>query len=156
MTTYGFKQLIVDATHILPQSLSCIDLIFTDQLNYVMTYFVRELQPPPPPHFLGHPHLTQLAPPPLSKIFVFPPLFSIPPRYSDVSHRPHAAPFFLSPTHQPSSHIINRFKQISKGWLYQFNHRFLKKPRIFNFLNLLTNISGYLDSWDIFRFIFRP
>ena len=29
---------LVDATHILPQSLSCIGLIFTDQLNYVMAY----------------------------------------------------------------------------------------------------------------------
>ena len=35
-TTDGFKQLISDATHILPQSLSCIDLIFTDQPNYVI------------------------------------------------------------------------------------------------------------------------
>ena len=32
-TTHGFKQLISDATHILPQSLSGIDLIFTDQPN---------------------------------------------------------------------------------------------------------------------------
>ena len=35
-TTHGFKQLISDATHILPQSTSCIDLIFTDQPNYVI------------------------------------------------------------------------------------------------------------------------
>ena len=35
-TTHGFKQLISDATHILLQSLSCIDLIFTDQPNYVI------------------------------------------------------------------------------------------------------------------------
>ena len=35
-TTHGFKQLISDATHILSQSLSCIDLIFTDQPNYVI------------------------------------------------------------------------------------------------------------------------
>ena len=35
-TTYGFKQLIFHATHILPQSLSCIDLLFTDQSNYVV------------------------------------------------------------------------------------------------------------------------
>ena len=34
-TTHVFKQLIFDATHILPQSTSCIDLIFTDQPNYV-------------------------------------------------------------------------------------------------------------------------
>ena len=36
MTTHGFKQLISDVTHILPQSLSCIDLIFTNQPNYVI------------------------------------------------------------------------------------------------------------------------
>ena len=35
-TTHGFKQLVSDATHILPQSLTCIDLIFTDQLNYAI------------------------------------------------------------------------------------------------------------------------
>ena len=34
-TAYGFKQLIFYPTHILPQSSSCVDLIFTDQLNYV-------------------------------------------------------------------------------------------------------------------------
>ena len=30
---YGFHQLISDPTHLLPNSLSCIDLIFTDQPN---------------------------------------------------------------------------------------------------------------------------
>ena len=35
-TKNGFKQLISDATHILPQSTSCIDLIFTDQPNYII------------------------------------------------------------------------------------------------------------------------
>ena len=35
-TTHGFKQLISDATHILPQSTSCIDVIVTDQPNYVI------------------------------------------------------------------------------------------------------------------------
>ena len=35
-TAHGFKQLISDTTHILPQSLSCIDLIFTDQPNFVI------------------------------------------------------------------------------------------------------------------------
>ena len=34
--THGFKQIISDPTHILPQSSSCIDLIFTDQPNYVI------------------------------------------------------------------------------------------------------------------------
>ena len=35
-TTHGFDQLIFDATHVLPQSMSCIDLIFTDQPNYII------------------------------------------------------------------------------------------------------------------------
>ena len=35
-TTYGFKHLISHATHILPQSTSCIDLILTDQPNYII------------------------------------------------------------------------------------------------------------------------
>ena len=35
-TTDGFKELISDPTHILPQSSSCIGLIFTDQPNYVI------------------------------------------------------------------------------------------------------------------------
>ena len=33
---HGFKQLISNPTHILPQSSSCIDLIFTDQNDYVI------------------------------------------------------------------------------------------------------------------------
>ena len=35
-TTHDFKQLISDATQILPQSTSCIDIIFTDQPNYII------------------------------------------------------------------------------------------------------------------------
>ena len=35
-TTHGFKEIISDPTHILPQLSSCIDLIFTDQYNYVI------------------------------------------------------------------------------------------------------------------------
>ena len=35
-TTHGIKQLISDANHILLTSMSCIDLIFTDQPNYVL------------------------------------------------------------------------------------------------------------------------
>ena len=34
-TTHVFKQIISDPTHILPNSSYCIDLIFTDQPNYV-------------------------------------------------------------------------------------------------------------------------
>ena len=35
-TTYGLQQLISDPTHILPNSSTCIDLIFTDQLHLVV------------------------------------------------------------------------------------------------------------------------
>ena len=35
-TMHGFKKIIFDPTYILPQSSSCIDLIFTDQPNYVI------------------------------------------------------------------------------------------------------------------------
>ena len=35
-TTYGLQQLISDPTHILPNSSTCIDLIFTDQSNLVV------------------------------------------------------------------------------------------------------------------------
>ena len=35
-TMHGFKQIISDPTHILPQSSSCTDLIFTDRPNYVI------------------------------------------------------------------------------------------------------------------------
>ena len=39
---YGFNQLISEPTHILPQSSSCIDLIFTNQLNMI---FKSEVHP---------------------------------------------------------------------------------------------------------------
>ena len=35
-SSYGFKQLISEPTHLLPTSSSCIDLIFTNQPNMVM------------------------------------------------------------------------------------------------------------------------
>ena len=33
---YGLQQLISDSTHLLPNSSSCIDLIFTDQPNLIV------------------------------------------------------------------------------------------------------------------------
>ena len=38
---YNFHQLISEPTHLLPQSNSCIDLIFTDQPNLVVTYGIQ-------------------------------------------------------------------------------------------------------------------
>ena len=39
-TTHGFKQLIFNATHMLPQSTPCNNLIFTDQHNYLINWLV--------------------------------------------------------------------------------------------------------------------
>ena len=38
---YYFHQLISEPTHLLPQSNSCIDLIFTDQPNLVVNYGIQ-------------------------------------------------------------------------------------------------------------------
>ena len=37
-TMHGLSQLILDTTHLLPNFLSCIDLIFTDQPNLTVDY----------------------------------------------------------------------------------------------------------------------
>ena len=60
----------------------------------------------------------------------------------------------LNATHQPSLHLINGFKQISKRWFYQFNCRFPSKID-FWFFKSFINISGYLSLKDFFRFILR-
>ena len=39
-TTHGFKQLIFNATHMLPQSTPCNNLTFTDQHNYLINWLV--------------------------------------------------------------------------------------------------------------------
>ena len=95
---------------------------------------------------------------PLFKIIVSSPIFSIPPPFKVFQTvpppSPRRPPWFPNPTHQPSLHMINEFKQISKGWFYQFTCWYLSKIN-FNCLNPFTNISGYLDLWDIFMFIFR-
>ena len=57
-------------------------------------------------------------------------------------------------THQPSLHIINWFKQISKGWFYQSNCCFLSKANFGLFKSLYKHIRLFY-LWDIFRFIFR-
>ena len=84
--------------------------------------------PPPPP-----PPSPRLPPPPSPRFFksLFPvPSFSVPTPFqviSDSSLHSQATPSSPNPTHQPSVHLINEFKQISKGWFYQINCRFLSK-----------------------------
>ena len=112
--------------------------------------------PAPLPHFKVPTSSPKL--PPFLKIFVSRPLFFVPPPFKVFQTvpppHPHTNPSCPNLTHQPSSHIINVFKQISKGWFYQFNCRLLSKIN-FDFLNPITNVSGYLNLCDIFRFIFR-
>ena len=81
--------------------------------------------------------------------FLFHPLLRYFRQFPPPSHNP-LLPLPNTPT---SLYIINRFKQISKRCFYQFNCCFLSN--IFDFLNPFTNISGYLNLWDIFRFILR-
>ena len=108
------------------------------------------LAPPPLPYF-RHPLLHPACPPPPSPRFfksLFPvPSFSVPTPFqviSDSSLHSQATPSSPNPTHQPSVHLINEFKQISKGWFYQINVAFCQKS-ISNFLNFFTNMSGYLN-----------
>ena len=88
---------------------------------WLITQFVRGFQPPP--SFSGTHHLTQLAP--LFKIFVSPLIFSVPLLFkvfeivSLTLTQP--LPALIRPTNLPW------FKQISKGWFYQFNCCFLSK-----------------------------
>ena len=102
--------------------------------------------------FLRDPPLHPACPTPF-KIRVSPPLFFVTPTFKlfQTVPPPHATPSSPNSTHQPSLQLINGFKQISKGWFYQFNCHFL----IFDILNPFTNISGFLNLWVIFRFIFR-
>ena len=86
-----------------------------------------------------HP-LTQLVP--FLKALLPLPFFLFHPilRYFRQFPHPHATPFFPNPTHQPSLHIINGFKQISKGWFCQFNCRFLSKINFWFFKSLYKYI----------------
>ena len=100
--------------------------------------------------FQGTHPLTQLAPF-LESLFSLPSfLFHPLLRYFSIS-----TPSCPNPTLQPSLLIISRFKQISKVWFYQLNCCFLSKINFWFFSNAFTNIFGYLNLWDIFRFIFR-
>ena len=66
--------------------------------------------------------------------FLLHPAFKL---FETVPTRPHATSFCPNPTHQPFLHIVNGFKQISKGQFYQFSCPFLSNP--------FTNKSGHLN-----------
>ena len=91
------------------------------------------LAPPPPPLFKAPTPSPSLPPPPSPRFFksLFPvPSFSVPTPFqviSDSSLHSQATPSSPNPTHQPSVHLINEFKQISKGWFLPDQCRFLSK-----------------------------
>ena len=117
---------------------------------YLLLIVCNMVLAPPPLPYLRHPLLHPACPPPLPRFFksLFPvPSFSVPTPFqviSDSSLHSQATPSSPNPTHQPSVHLINEFKQISKGWFYQINVAFCQKS-ISNFLNFFTNMSGYLN-----------
>ena len=95
--------------------------------------------------FLRHPPLEPTCP--LFKIFVSPPLFSVPPflpllRYSDSSPHPHAT-FCPNPAHQPSLHVtgVNKYQKVD----FTSSTVVFHQKSIFDFLNPFTNRLGYLN-----------
>ena len=102
---------------------------------YVWIYIVRKGVPAPP--FLRHPSIDlACAPPPIFKFlcplpsFPFHPLLRYFRQFTPPSCKSVSQPFW--PTN------LSWFKQISKGWIYQFNCHFLSKTN-FNLLNPFTN-----------------
>ena len=80
----------------------------------------------------------------LRGVFISPSLFSVPPPFKVFeASSPHATPSCPNPIDQPSLHIINRFKQISKGRFYHFNCHFLSKVNFLFFLIPFKNILIY-------------
>ena len=95
--------------------------------------------------------------PPLKSLFPLPSFLSQPLlKYFELFPQPSCRqpPSCHKPTYQPSLHIINGFKRISKRWFYHFTCTIYQKS-IFNSLDPFTIISGHLNLWDIFRFVFR-
>ena len=74
---------------------------------------------------------------PYFKIFVSPPLFSVPPPFKVFQTVPPTFMQIPPPLIWPTN--LSWFKQISKGQIYQFNCRFLSKIN-FNLLNPFTTL----------------
>ena len=113
---------------------------------------MRWFQPPPPFFKAPIPSLSSLF-----KIFVSPPLFSVPPPFKvfqTVAPTPIQPPLTLiQHTNLPYIQLMS-LNKYQKGDFNSSTVAFYQKS-IFDFLNPFTNMSGYLNLWDIFRFIFR-
>ena len=99
----------------------------------------------PAPLFLRHPPLDPVCPLPPPNPPFFKSLFPLPsflfyPLLRYFRQSPphlHATPSYPNLIYQPSLHTMNGFKQISEGWFYQFNCRFLSKIKFWFFKSLL-------------------
>ena len=96
----------------------------------------------PPPSFLRHPPLHPACP--LFKIFVSPPLFSVPLPFKVFQT---VSPTLTQPPHVLIRHNNHPYRKLTGLNKYQ--------KSVFDFLNPFTNISGYFDLWDMVRFIFK-
>ena len=97
--------------------------------------------------------------PPLFKILVSSTLYSIPPPFKVFQTvPPPPPPTFLQPPPASIRHtslpytLLMGLNKYQKDYFTSSNFAFYQKS-IFNFLNSFTNISSYLNLWDIFRFI---
>lgn len=77
-------------------------------------------------------------------------------RYFRQFHPPSRRRLFSdpNPTHQLSLNLINRFKQMLMG-PFTISPVTIYQKSVLNYFNSFTNISDYLNLWDISRFILR-
>ena len=120
------KLIVFWSEHVVLAS-SIIFLSFSRYNNFCWLFIDCKGVPAPPPPLCKAPTLWPSLPPPFSK-FLYPLpyfLFHLLWKYFRQFPHPHTNPSCTNPTNQPTN--LSWFKQISKGWIYQFNCRFLSK-----------------------------
>ena len=101
----------------------------------------------PAPLLLRHPALDLVCPPPIFKIFVFPPLFSVPPPFKVFwTDPPPSCNPFLPQSNQPTFLGLNKYQ---KGDFTSSTVAFYQKS-IFNLLNPFANREINLNLYGIF------
>ena len=133
-------------------SKNMIVLMRLDEKGFMGSWFLRGFQSP----CLRHPPLASWPSlPPFSKIFVSSFPFGVPlPFKVFQTSSPYGTSSYPNPMDQPSLHIINRFKQISKDGLTTSTITFYQKLILY-FLIPFKNMLSCLNLWDMSRFIFR-
>ena len=107
----------------------------------------------PAPPFLRRPPLDPACLFFSKSLFPFP-SFPIQPPFKSFQTVPPTLTQYPNSTHQPSLHIMKGLYKYQNGDFTSSIVAFYQES-ILDFLNPFTNISGYLNLWDIFRFIFR-